>query len=154
MMIYVLSAYSYGRFENKEEEMKENSKNTEITTESLIKELESIGADCITVNNAGIEFRIGSNSYSLSTISLPSVGIERILPFPEKHQFEFEQAALRANDRDSAVKVRVSRDDAIAVLSVSMLRPTREYISQSFGEYIRALDNTEAIIFGLYSRSI
>lgn len=128
-------------------------KNETFSIENLIPFVQSKGGENISSGINEIAFCLRGKQYRLSVQNFPTIILERTIPYPDARQYDFEVAAGKVNGRESAVKVNIRRDELVAHLSIAALDPSPEYFGNTFHEYLRALENAEAVIQGLYSSS-
>lgn len=128
-------------------------KNETFSIENLIPFVRSKGGEVVSSGPYELSFRLSGKEYRLSVQNYPTIIFERILPYPDTRQYDFEIAAGKANGRESAVKVNVRRDEMAIHLCVAALDPSPEYFGNTFLEYLSALENTEDVIRSLYSSS-
>ena len=122
--------------------------------EDIVPLLHSEGATNIKEGLYDLTFVLDGKVYRLSVQNIPTVILEKKVPFPEERPSDFEVAAKRANDRQSAVKVCVNREDDSITMAIAMINPSVDYFSKTFRELIIALDSTEVVIDGLYESAI
>lgn len=125
-------------------------KNETFSIENLIPFVQSKGGENISSGINEIAFCLNGKQYRLSVQNFPTIIIERIIPYPDNRQYDFEVAAGKANGRESAVKVNIRRDESTVHLSIAALDPTTEYFGNTFLEYLNALGCTEAVIDSIY----
>ena len=120
---------------------------------SIVAFLEEAGASDMESFVYDTQFALDGAKFMLSVQNFPSVVLTKRFAFPDGDPFEFEQSAIRANNRDSVVRVRVDREKKVALFSISVICTSPEAFSASFPSYLRAMDDTEAIVVGLFQRS-
>lgn len=120
---------------------------------SIVAFLEEAGASDIVSIAHDTQFALGGAKFMLSVQNFPSVVLTKRFAFPDGDPYEFEQSAIRANNRDSVVRVRVDREKKVALFSVSVICTSPEAFSSSFQSYLRAMDDSEAIVVGIFQTS-
>lgn len=120
---------------------------------SIVAFLEETGASDIVNIAHDTQFALGGAKFMLSFQNFPSVVMTKRFAFPDGDPYEFEQSAIRANNRDSVVRVRVDREKKVALFSVSVICTSPEAFSSSFQSYLRAMDDSEAIVVGIFQSS-
>lgn len=120
---------------------------------SIVAFLEETGASDIVNIAHDTQFALGGAKFMLSFQNFPSVVMTKRFAFPDGDPYEFEQSAIRANNRDSVVRVRVDRGKKVALFSVSVICTSPEAFSSSFQSYLRAMDDSEAIVVGIFQSS-
>lgn len=120
---------------------------------SIVAFLKETGASDIVNIAHDTQFALGGAKFMLSFQNFPSVVMTKRFAFPDGDPYEFEQSAIRANNRDSVVRVRVDRGKKVALFSVSVICTSPEAFSSSFQSYLRAMDDSEAIVVGIFQSS-
>lgn len=120
---------------------------------SIVAFLEETGASDIVNIAHDTQFALDGAKFMLSFQNFPSVVMTKRFAFPDGDPYEFEQSAIRANNRDSVVRVRVDREKKVALFSVSVICTSPEAFSSSFQSYLRAMDDSEAIVVGIFQSS-